>query len=93
MHDMLSERLREQAPCRDFEKNFHGSPSLWPTGDAADSAIKGTLGHQDGVHHIAIISGSDDVTPIVSSKATTQQQFTGQSVPYIWDLDCAAGKK
>lgn len=33
---------------------FHGSPSLWPTWDAADPATKRRLGHQDGVppyHH------------------------------------------
>ena len=47
--------------------------------------------------YIAIISVSEDVTTIVSSKATTRKQFTGQSVPCIQDLDwgalSAAGKK
>lgn len=92
MHDMWSERLREQALCRDLE-NSMAAPLSGPPEMLLTLPQREDWDIRMEYHRIAIISGSEDVTPIVSSQATTQQQFTGQSVPCIWDLDCAAGKK
>lgn len=67
MHDMLSERLREQALCRDLENSI-AAPLSGPPEMLLTLPQREDWDIRMEYHLITIISGSEDVTPIVAPR-------------------------